>query len=65
MKKKLYKILLFFILIVQISTISQSNNLEKTVVPDTNSRACIVIDRNTNTILFINFDNPNLRRYSL
>lgn len=31
---------------------SSTPNQEKIIIPETNSRACVVIDRNTNTILY-------------
>lgn len=69
--KKIFKLFIIFIIIIQISIISYCDDIDiETVdvnaqvisniaqtqnsikIPDTNSRSCVVIDRNTNTILY-------------
>lgn len=55
MKKHFYKILIiFFILLFVISNFSLCGNIDNNKIepPNTNSRSCVVIDRNSNTILY-------------
>lgn len=69
--KKLTKLLIIFIFIIQLNTISLCDDIDnetivvdeaittstnsennKNNIPDINSRACVVIDRNSNTIIY-------------
>lgn len=67
MKKFLYKLLIIFIFILQISTLSYADDFdEETIdvnaeiessvssqeIPEVNSRSCVVLDRNTKMILY-------------
>ena len=67
MKKFLYKLFILFIFMIQISTLSFCDDIEdesidvnaeidtsaqSNEIPDVNSRSCVVLDRNSNTILY-------------
>lgn len=68
MKKYLYKTLIIFIIMLSISTLSLADDIEEETIdvnaeieasinsqeeiPDVNSRSCVVLDRNSGTILY-------------
>lgn len=68
MKKILYKILILFVFILPITTLSFADDKDEEIIdvtaeieasvhsqeslPDLNSRSCVVLDRNSQTVLF-------------